>query len=165
MVNCKDFIWWLEENSIGGMMTPLIDPIRRANGRGLLTEFKDDLPDLYALGIRTIVSLINAQDENKVYESAGFTFLSSPVKDFKAPDLKQCLEICHFIEKAPKSLLVTCEGGLGKTGTVLASWQIYRGATPEEALNKIRLNEPGAVESQTQQLFIQQFYEYLTACQ
>ena len=162
-MNSKDFIWWLEENAVGGMMTPLIDPVRRSNGRGQLTEFDDDLPDLYALGIRSIISPINAPGEDKIYESAGFGFLSSPVRDFKAPNFDQCLQICQFIDKAPKAVLVTCEGGLGKTGTILAAWQVYKGTTPEEALTSVRQQEPGAVESQTQLTFIHQFHEYLAA--
>lgn len=162
-MNCKNFIWWLEENRLGGMMLPMIDPIRRVNGRGQLTEFDDDLPDLYVLGVRSIVSLINAPGEDKIYESAGFNFLSSPIKDFKAPDFEQCLNICKFIERSPKSVLVTCEGGLGKTGTVLASWLVYKGANPEEAIHVVRQKESGAIESQTQTHFIQQFYESLTA--
>ncbi|MCH2206058.1 MAG: hypothetical protein MK132_09350 [Lentisphaerales bacterium] len=162
-MNSNDFIWWLDGKLIGGMMTPIIDPLRRANGRGLLTDFDDDLPDLYALGIRSVVSLINAPGEDKIYESAGFSFLSSPIRDFQAPDFEQCLEICQFIENSPKATLVTCEGGLGKTGTILTAWLLYKGANPEEALRSVRQHEPGAVESHAQLLFIQQFYEFLTA--
>ena len=160
-MNCKNFIWWLEEKRIGGMMLPIIDPQRRFNERGQLTEFKDDLPELYAHGIRTVISLINAPGEDKIYESAGFNFLSSPIKDFKAPDFDQCLEICKFIESSPKAVLVTCEGGLGKTGTVLGAWMIYKGSDPKEAIQAIRRKEPGAIESQTQAAFISRFHEFL----
>ena len=160
-MNTKDFIWWLEENSIGGMMTPLIDPVRRYNERGQLTDFNDDIPDLYAVGIRSIISLINAPGEEKIYESAGFEFLCSPIQHFQAPSIDQALELCKFIGKAPKAVLVTCEGGLGKTGTVLACWLIFNGSSPQKAIDKVRSCEAGAIESQQQLQFLFDFADHL----
>jgi atypical dual specificity phosphatase len=149
-----NFTWWIEESFIGGMMSPIIDPLRRFQGQAQLNDFDDDLPQLYAQGIRSVVSLINAPGQEKVYESAGFQFLNCPIKNFHAPSLEQSLELFKFINSAPKPLLVTCEGGLGKTGTVLAAWLISQGKTPQEAIETIRKAEPGAIESEEQFNFL-----------
>ena len=155
-------IWWLEAEKTAGLMAPFIDPMRRFNGGGGLTDYDDDLADLYCQGIRSAVSLLNIRSDQRVFENAGFRYLSSPVKDFCAPEKQQALEICHFIENSPNAVAVFCEGGLGKTGTLLASWLIYQGLNPEEALGKVRLSEPGAVESTVQHKFLYDFADFIS---
>ena len=93
-------------------------------------------------------SLINAKSDKRVYESAGFDFLCVPVKKFLAPpNAEQFKDICNFMDTCPKPLIVCCEGGLGKTGTILAAWLIYQGESPQQAIQKVRAIEAGAIES------------------
>ena len=48
-------------------------------------------------------------------------------------------------------ILVHCQGGLGRTGTMGAAYWIWKGLSAEEALARIRQVRPGAVESPDQQ--------------
>ena len=157
----EKFIWWLEPGRVAGMMMPWLAPERRLAGNAALDEFDDELQQLHNLGVCSVVSLLNIKSDQSVYESAGFHFFCSPIKDFGAPTIEQMHELCDFIDTAPGAVAVHCEGGLGRTGTVLAGWLIRNGADPEEAIARVREAEPGAIESNAQINFICRFHESL----
>jgi len=55
--------------------------------------------------------------------------------------------------------MVHCAAGLGRAGTILACYFIkYMKCTAEEAINKVREQRPGSIQSETQELAIT-FYE------
>jgi atypical dual specificity phosphatase len=153
----NNFIWWLRPEKIAGMMMPWLDPMRRLNRSGDIHDYADELADLYCSGIRSVVSLLNLESDKKIYEDCGFQFLCSPVKDFGAPTIEQMHTICQFIDQSPKAVAVHCEGGLGRTGTILASWLITQGYSVEDAITEVRKAEPGAIESNAQLNFIYKF--------
>jgi atypical dual specificity phosphatase len=52
-------------------------------------------------------------------------------------------------------LAVHCLAGLGRTGTVLAAWMIKEGGlSAEEAIRRLRLLQPGFIQSQEQEEFL-----------
>ena len=156
------FIWWLKPGEVAGMMMPWLSPERRLCRTAGLNDFDDELPKLKDRGIESVVSLLNLESDKYVYESAGFNFLCCPVPDFGPPTMEQTLMICNFIDNSPKAVAVHCEGGLGRTGTVLAAWLILKGATPDEAIIEVRKAEPGAIESNAQFNFLGRFHEALS---
>ena len=44
-----------------------------------------------------------------------------------------------------------CLAGLGRTGTVLAAWQVFEGITAEESLRRVRVIESQYVQSELQE--------------
>lgn len=48
-------------------------------------------------------------------------------------------------------IAVHCLAGLGRTGTVLGGWLIKEGLTAEESLRRLRMINPGYVQSQVQE--------------
>jgi atypical dual specificity phosphatase len=90
-------VWWVIPNVLGGMPMPYLHPERRMAGGGALTAFDDELPMLYALGIRAVVSLLNNPSDASVYESAGFAFLCLPVPDGGAPMTEQAKSFVDFV--------------------------------------------------------------------
>jgi atypical dual specificity phosphatase len=149
-----DLVWSLEPGALCGMPMPFLKPERRLQGGGELGEFDDDLPILYAGGVRSVVCLLNIPRDRAVYESAGFQFFCEPIPDFAAPTRDQGRRILDFIDTAPQAVAVHCEGGIGRTGTILAAVLIRRGMEPEVAIAAVRKAEPAAIESRAQFHFL-----------
>src|SRR5947207_11036297 len=81
------------------MPMPFIHLQRRLNSGGELNAYEDELPELYAAGVRTVVSLLNIPSDATVYESAGFSFKCLPVPDGCAPTMEQAAEFVKFVDE------------------------------------------------------------------
>jgi atypical dual specificity phosphatase len=139
---------------------PFLDPDRRLNMGGGLHEFADDLPLLYELGIKAVVCLLNIPSDERIFRLAGFDFLCLPIANGAAPTLDQTSEFLCFVNEhhsAGKPVLVFCEAGLGRTGTVLATYLIHEGKTASEAIATVRSLEPAAIETGLQVRFLGEF--------
>lgn len=139
---------------------PFIHPDRRLNSGGDLNAYEDELPELYAVGIRAVVGLLNIPSDAAVFESAGFAFLCLPVPDGGAPTMEQATEFVRFVNEqnaAQRPVAVHCEAGLGRTGTMLAVYLISKGDSAESAIRRVREVENSAVETPRQIQFLEQF--------
>jgi len=132
--------WWIEEPILLGSRNP--------------TE--RELEVLYHEGFRTIISLLD-EDESPYYdpkkmEEMGFNRYSIPIRDFTAPtlaDFKKFLDIVSDSLKQGK-VLVHCQGGMGRTGTMAAAYWIKKGLSARNAIAKVRKSRLGAIESPEQ---------------
>ncbi len=153
----NNLLWWVIPQELAGMPMPYIHPARRGQRGGRLDEFDDELPMLYREGIRSVVCLLNIESDKFVYESAGFAFLCSPMPNYQPPGMDQAKRIIAFMQQAPKAIAVHCEGGIGRTGTILAAYLIHSGHSAAEAIQRIRSVEPAAIETRSQEEFLHTF--------
>src|SRR5205823_8874466 len=93
----SSLVWWVIPDALAGMPMPFIHPERRLNLGGALTAYDDELPALYAAGIRAVVSLLNIPSDAAIFESAGFAFKCLPVPDGGAPTMQQALDFITFV--------------------------------------------------------------------
>lgn len=159
----NNLLWWVIPGVLAGMPMPFIHPERRLAGGGALNSFDDELPSLFLSGVRAVVSLLNIPTDAAVYESAGFTFLCLPVPDGGAPTMEQAKNFIRFVSEqraAQRPVAVHCEAGIGRTGTVLATYLISQGISAEAAIQSIRSVEKSAVETTCQIQFLEQYAKH-----
>lgn len=153
-------LWWVIPGTLAGMPMPFVHPQRRMNGGGSLEAYSDDLPILQRAGIRCVVSLLNLPSDAPVYQAAGFSFLCLPVANGGAPSLEQATEFIRFVgenRSKNQAVAVHCEAGLGRTGTMLATYLISTGKTAAEAIRVVRSFEKSAVETERQIQFLEKY--------
>ncbi len=123
-----------------------IQTIRAWNAVAVLTLLEEqDMHDLEVSDLGTQIS------------DAGMTWYHLPIKDYAPPT-------AHFEEqwqtvgkdlrlflKAGDNILIHCNAGLGRSGTIAAKLLIELGLEAKDAVNKIRQARPGAIET-TEQL-------------
>jgi atypical dual specificity phosphatase len=160
MPNRSTTPWWIMPGVLGGMPMPFIHPERRLNMGGTIEAYPDELPALYRDGVRAFVCLLNSPNDAAVFQTAGFDFKCLPVQDGHAPTMEQANEFLVFVEQARwrnRPVIVYCEAGLGRTGTLLATYLIHTGKSARDAIAAVRAVEPAAIETRGQMTFLEQF--------
>jgi protein tyrosine/serine phosphatase len=108
---------------------------------------KDDIADLKALGIRSILSLRNHHNDAKALEAAGFKLLVEPMSAGKI-SVDELVAALRQMRTAPKPVLVHCWHGSDRTGSVVAAYRIvFQNWTPAAALDELRHGGYGFHES------------------
>lgn len=132
--------WWIDEPGILGSGNPIDAELER----------------LFEDGFRTIISLLDENEQRPRYhiqkiEAMGFNRHSIPVKDFTAPTLDQFIQFLEIIDGAEGKVLIHCQGGWGRTGTMAAAYWINKGLPAHKAITKVRQTNPGALEIPVQE--------------
>ncbi|AIF69672.1 hypothetical protein PAP_06375 [Palaeococcus pacificus DY20341] len=95
----------------------------------------------------------------------GVEVLYAPIEDFTAPTLDELSGIVKWIDamvKKDKKVLIHCLGGSGRSGTVAVAYLMYsQGLSLREALVKVRMLKPSAVETEEQMEVLKEFEKYL----
>ena len=134
-------IWWLEENSIGGMPKPAIE----------------EIPELYKNGLRAVASFLEGKDNLEEYKANDIEAFWIPVEDDEAPTREQAEKFREFViemKNASKPLAVHCKGGNGRAGTMLAAYYVLEGKNANEVLSWMRSINPKAVRTEAQEVFL-----------
>lgn len=99
------------------------------------------------------------------FEGTNVKNIRIPVVDYTTPTFEQ---VDTFIKKARKmhakgkGVAVHCWGGIGRTGTFLASWFVAeKGMDADQAIKLIRQLRPHSVETPQQEQFVRDYYKHL----
>ena len=128
-------------------------------GSGMPTSF-DEFDWILKQGVKSIVTMTeDALPENWVSEIG---YLHVPTPDLTAPDMEKIDTAVDYIHKNisdNQAVMVHCAAGMGRAGTILACYLVkYQKYSSEDAINKIRKERPGSIQSETQELAIT-FYQ------
>ncbi|HXW02441.1 MAG TPA: dual specificity protein phosphatase 23 [Candidatus Nitrosotenuis sp.] len=139
-----NFSWLLEGRLAGsGMPTSFeeINWVRKQGVKSIITMTERGLPDSWVEGLE---------------------YLHIPTEDLSAPDIDKIDAAVDFINERIKNedpVMVHCAAGIGRTGTILASYLVkYQNLTAKDAIAKIRQERPGSIQSESQEIAVT-FYE------
>lgn len=140
-------IWWIDEDRLAGSANP--------------TE--SELKDLRSEGFASIVCLLDPSEQRPNYDpdaarKMGYAWICIPIPDFAPPSLGDFQEFRRFVEDAVAEgkVLVHCQGGSGRTGTIGAAYWISKGLSAREAREKVRGARPGAIEAPEQRSWLEE---------
>lgn len=134
-------LWNVLPNKVSGMPAPEVE----------------DLEELHNSGIRSIVCLLEDGSNIESYNTNCFESLWLPVADNEAPTFEQVEKLVEFIDTENKKnnpVAIHCQGGRGRTGTLIASYLISKGDSFEEAMNKIDEKQLNAIKKDFQLNFL-----------
>lgn len=118
-------LWWIHEPTLLGSHNP--------------SEY--ELNELSRQGLATVVSLLSEDERSPKYSvpcltSLGIKRYSVPVRDYGAPTVKQFDEVLEIVRVRSRQggILIHCQGGCGRTGTLAAAYWISKGLSLEDAI-------------------------------
>lgn len=131
---------------------------------GVVLDMDYDLAALKRVGVSCLITLTENDLPQEPLARHGLSNLHLPIRDREPPTVPQIRMLLIRMEALlakGEVLAVHCLAGIGRTGTVLASWLISNGLTAQEALRRVRRIEPKFVQTAEQEDFLQQFEDAL----
>ncbi|CAG0943182.1 atypical dual specificity phosphatase [Candidatus Brocadiaceae bacterium] len=139
---------WVIQNEIAGMARPV--------------SVVSDLEFLKDNGIEAIVSLTELPLHKTLIEEFGFEYKHIPVADLTSPTQEQIEEFVTFVNNlisSKKKIVVHCDAGIGRTGTMLACYLVNKGRSAKNAITEVRKKRPGSIETMEQEDTIARYEE------
>ena len=132
--------WWIDNPLILGSSNPTAAQLKT----------------LFSEGFRTIISLLDEKQQSPNYdvseiEKIGFKRYYIPIKDGTAPTLPKSRKFFKIIKTSKDKIIIHCQGGSGRTGTMAAAYWMKKGLSAREAIEKVRQSNPTAVETPEQE--------------
>lgn len=147
---------WLIKGRVAGTPWP-----------GIMRDVDYDLNALRDVGVTRLISLTEAPFPAEQARRHGIDCHASAIPDMHAPTHEQMLRLCEDMDRflaQQEVIAVHCKAGLGRTGTVLAAYRLWRAGTAAsavEAIEYVRRLEPGMIQSQEQVSFLDDFATHI----
>ena len=136
------FSWIDDAQRFAGSSCPGLNSPMQTDGEFLRTR------------VDGIVSLNDAELDWSPLTILGIKQISVNVRDYQPPSIEQMEQIVEFITHlgTDASVLVHCNAGMGRTGTVLASLLVWRnGLSADDAIRQVRTLRRGSVQTYKQE--------------
>ena len=139
---------WLIENKLAGS--------------GIPTSI-DEVQWVIKQGVKSIVTVREEPlDDEWVKDVKYLHVISNDMGVPESNDLLAAVDFIHSRLTHDEPVLVHCLAGLGRTGTILASYLVkYQNMSADEAIQKVREERPGSIQSFPQEEIIFQFEKSL----
>jgi len=142
-----NFSWLIEDKLAGSAIPTSIDEVQW----------------VIEQGIKSIVTVREEPLDDDWIRDVNYLHIIS--NDMGVPEFNDLVHAVDFIHRRitnKEPVMVHCLAGLGRTGTVLASYLIkYQNMSADEAIQKVREQRPGSIQSYPQEEIIFQFAKSL----
>ncbi|MDI1494802.1 MAG: Protein-tyrosine-phosphatase [Cenarchaeum symbiont of Oopsacas minuta] len=131
---------WIIEDKLAGTGRPMT---------------RDEFDWLVEQGIDSVITMTEEPLEKSWTDKIDWLHLPTP--DLEPPSSESIDKAMDFIHKrisseSRNSLAVHCQAGLGRAGSILACYMIrYKGYTAKKAIEYIRKERPGSIQSESQE--------------
>lgn len=100
---------------------------------------KGDIPDLKALGVRSLINLTQVRGAAAAFEQNGFHLVHQPMSAGSA-SVSDLVAVLRQLRAVEKPALVYCWHGSDRTGFIVAGYRmVFQDWTPETAIEELRL--------------------------
>ena len=148
-----------------GRLGITICPGRRDRGRDLDADLarlsSEGTARLLCLSTDAELEWAGVSDLGCRARAVGLDYRSLAVPDQDTPEQSEALELVQWCREGTRrgeSVVVTCMGGLGRSGTVAACCLVAAGMTPDAAIVAVRAARgPRALETVDQETFVAAF--------
>ena len=124
---------------------------------------EDAIAWLRKLGVKALLSLAEEPLPADLLAKYELQMKHLPVADFTAPTLdqiEQALAIIDGFLAHGLPVAVHCAAGLGRTGTVLACYLISQGSSARDAIERVRTERPGSIETPEQVAAVEAYEQH-----
>jgi atypical dual specificity phosphatase len=139
---------WLIEHKLAGVSQPWSE---------------DALTILKTQGVNALLSLTEEPISPELLSKVAMQAEHLPIADYTAPTITQVdqaiVTINSYLNKG-FPVAVHCAAGLGRTGTILACYLVWQGASAEAAVIRVRTQRPGSIETSEQEAVVNQYEHY-----
>jgi len=139
---------WLIENKLAGS--------------GIPTSI-DEVHWMIDQGVKSIVTVREEPLDDDWIKDVNYLHIMS--NDMGVPEFDDLVDAVDFIDRKitnSEPVLVHCLAGMGRTGTVLACYLVkYQNMSADEAVQKVREQRPGSIQSYPQEEIIFRFAKSL----
>ena len=117
---------------------------------------KDEIKWVQEQGVKSIVTIREEPLVNEWIKDVNYLHIMS--NDMGVPEFDDLIHAVDFIHRRITSnepVLVHCLAGIGRTGTILACYLVkYQNTSAEEAIQMVREQRPGSIQSYPQEEII-----------
>lgn len=121
---------------------------------GVQGPLSADLAEARKHGITAVVTLTQRPFFPAIVQESGIQYLYLPIEDFSPPTMDQIDKFVRFVDDVRAgggAVMVHCFAGVGRTGTMLATYLVKEGLTAQEAIDRVRKTRPGSIETYQQE--------------
>lgn len=121
---------------------------------GMPQPYDPDLPFLAEQDLALLVSLTTVPVDPASLAAVGLEGAHLPIADMTAPTPAQQETWVGWVRERRdrgEKVGVHCTAGLGRTGTMLATWFVAEGMGGDEAIDHVRALRPGSIETLEQE--------------
>lgn len=144
---------WMRPGQLAGTPMP-----------GVVRPIDDDLKALRRVKITLLVTLTIKPVCTEILAEYGIDNLHFPIVDMQAPTVEAAADFCWTIDARLEQgdvIAFHCQAGIGRTGTMLAAFEIWQGMSAEQAFRAARKVHPRWVQSKAQREFLTRFEQWL----